>query len=546
MFNGKITRPRPVKYDQDYKIIKSLATSDPIYNLADIGQELIKVFNHYEKINLKKIPENLTNTENQNFDCQNINNNIIYNRNNKTNENQNNDNYNLNFTPKPFNRPDKYILYSSEKQIEVKSQKKEYEFKYADEIFLNLRDNFITIEELENIIIDIDKNAMNDEINKLDEDKARIIVEKKYPNLKEKINWIINHYKERRLTSKKSLLRQKWRKTKKEDKFLKHTFCKIPPKKAYKRNYTDNEYNLKEIEESKILVKNDIMNILDNLLKRENTKKNLFEIENMIFHSQCMEYKNLKISNEYIETFNDIKRRIDIEDEQISHFNLVIDNDMNSQKESKKEEDKVQENDEIGNINILINNNSGIKKELENINNNSIDGEKISTTKNSNPNSLILNNDNHIQNTDNNTTEGNIKKLNFGSEESNIEPEPILHDISLNCLEDEEKDSDDKFRLRIRLNRRNKIVIDRYIQNENDMNPFNDDFNNIVDIYKNYKGIKENYLNAKNFENMFFDFNKYKYGYINNLFNDSCEYINSNCPNSNKEKQFLKKKRELV
>ena len=90
--------------------------------------------------------------------------------------------------------------------------------------------------------------------------------------------------------------------------------------------------------------------------------------------------------------------------------------------------------------------------------------------------------------------------------------------MSLNCLLDnnislneEENNLNNKIikandkknnvRIRIRINRNNQIVIDRYIQQGNDFDPFDDTYNNIFDMYKNYEedeDIDDDKKNKKN------------------------------------------------
>ena len=62
--------------------------------------------------------------------------------------------------------------------------------------------------ELENIIIDLENNVTKDKEEKIDEDKARSIIETKYTNYKNYADSIINHFISRRNTLKNSLLRK--------------------------------------------------------------------------------------------------------------------------------------------------------------------------------------------------------------------------------------------------------------------------------------------------------------------------------------------------
>ena len=62
--------------------------------------------------------------------------------------------------------------------------------------------------ELENIIIDLENNVTKDKEEKIDEDKARSIIETKYTNYKNYADSIINNFISRRNTLKNSLLRK--------------------------------------------------------------------------------------------------------------------------------------------------------------------------------------------------------------------------------------------------------------------------------------------------------------------------------------------------
>jgi hypothetical protein len=72
----------------------------------------------------------------------------------------------------------------------------------------------MTIGELENIIIDLENNVIYNKDDKIDEEKAKNIIETKYSKYKNYADSIINHFKDRRNTMKNSLLRKKWHKDK--------------------------------------------------------------------------------------------------------------------------------------------------------------------------------------------------------------------------------------------------------------------------------------------------------------------------------------------
>ena len=109
------------------------------------------------------------------------------------------------------------------------------------------------------------------------------------------------------------------------------------------------------------------------------------------------------------------------------------------------------------------------------------------------------------------------------------------------------KDKNNKFRVRIRINRSNKISIDRYIELKDDFNPFHDSYNDIINNYKKYDndGTAVNTLEKKNFENLL---NCYNLNRVKNLplvdSDDDSIALNNDIKHfSNSYKQFLKAKR---
>ena len=97
-----------------------------------------------------------------------------------------------------YKRPDSYIIYSSSLKNEINNKRKIYEATEADNIFLNIRENFMGLEELENIMIDLENNCTNEKEEKINEESARKIIEEKYSKYINYIDSIINHFKDRR------------------------------------------------------------------------------------------------------------------------------------------------------------------------------------------------------------------------------------------------------------------------------------------------------------------------------------------------------------
>ena len=101
----------------------------------------------------------------------------------------------------------------------------------------------------------------------------------------------------------------------------------------------------------------------------------------------------------------------------------------------------------------------------------------------------------------------------------------------------------DKYRVRIRINRNKKIVLDRYIQADNSMDPFDDSFNENISTYEKYDpNLTPNSINYNCFENMLKEYYQQKYKIL--------EYITENDDdndiffrNKKSNKRLLNKKR---
>ena len=188
--------------------------------------------------------------------------------------------------------------------------------------------------------------------------------------------------------------------------------------------------------------------------------------------------------------------------------------------------DQIEDGNNLSNENKNPNSNNGD----ENINGNSINGNKKS-----------------------NERKGVYNKNNAKNKNNEIFPILSLNSL-LNCnmnLNEDDinnyiKDKNSNLRVRIRINRCNKITVDRYIQNDNDFNPFNDCYNDVINEYKRYDNITCNYLDNKNFDNLFYSYNFNLAKNLNILYDneDDSNDINNDIKSfSNSYKQFLKLKK---
>ena len=567
-------RPRPIDDHKPYFVIKDLDKAKSNSNkegqteLSNIEKELYKVLDYYDKRKKIEIPKtkiinekNDKNEKNENKNNYNINNNIIYINENNDNTNQNNSPYVLNYKLSEYKRPDNYIIYSSSNKNKIESTKKIYEAKEADKIFLNIHQNFTKIDELENIIIDLENKCTNEKDDKINEENAKKILETKYTNYKSYIDSIINHFKDRRNSIKKSLIRNKWHLNKSTDKYLNTTFRKRERDKIKTRKNNQNkEESLIKISEAEFYCKNNLLQLLNDMANKEMSKKLLLKIDENIFLSECDKIKKTEIPAQRIKENNIIKENIE---KNVKLLNKK--NDTNINKEHKNN-NKINTN--INGVTNIVNNN--------NKNNN---GNAVNNNINNNINkNEEINQGNKVSNENKNQSNNNAENINQGSnsigskktverkvgysknnsKKNNNEIFPLLSLDSLlnnnmNLSEDDEnnyvKNKNNNLRVRIRINRNNKITIDRYIQNKNDFNPFHDCYNDVINEYKKYDNNAYNYLDNKNFENLFNSYNLTKAKNLNILYDSDDDSIDINNENndlkhfSNSYKQFLKLKK---
>jgi len=562
-------RPRPIDDHRSLLIIKDLTQAKLNSNkeeqakLNNIEKELYKVLEHYDKRKKGEIPKSKINNEkndknekNEKIVSCNINNNIVYLKDNNDHVNQNNNDYILNYKLKEFKRPENYIIYSSKKKNEINLNKKIYEAKEADGIFLNIRDNFMSLEELENIIIDLENNAINDKEEKINEEHAREIIETKYSKYNNYIDSIINHFKDRRNSAKKSLIRKKWHLSKSSDKYLSTTFRRRERDKIKTRKNNQNkDESLNKIIDSGKICKNFILPIINEFETKEINNKLLIQIEELSFLSECDKIKKEEIPPNRIKENNIIKENIEKNLKLLKEKELI--NKKNESGENNPNKEYKINNKRINSINgnnIQNNKNNDINV----INNNSPNTNEEETNSGKQTTNETKNNSNEYTNS---IGGSNLNKK--GIERKQVYPKNNLKNknielfptISLDNLKNEnykEKDNNyiqninNNLRVRIRLNRINKVVIDRYIQNNNDFNPFNDSYNDIINDYKKYDNSAYNYLNHNNFENLINSYNFNKTKNLNILYDsedDSVDSLNDIKQFSNTYKQFLKSKR---
>ena len=550
-------RPRPIDDSKQNLIIKDLAEAknnatdkDQENKINDIEKDLYKIIEYFDKKKKNQIPKakiiNEKNDKNENNVNYSVNNNIIYTIEKSNDPNQNNSQYILNCKLTEFRRPESYIIYSSSLQDKLNSQRKIYEATEADKYFLTIRQNFMSLEELENIMTDLENNCTNEKDDKINEDSARNIIEKKYSKYLNYIDSIINHFKDRRMSIKKSLIRKKWHKNKLTDKFLTNTFKRrASDKRQTRKNNQNKGESLEKIKEAKKFCEDYLSLLMNDMSIKETSKKNLLKIEEFIFLSEINKFKKENIPDARIKENKSILKEIE--------------------KNNKKNEENIPKSTN-NQKNISRNpNDSSIASSQSRIKNNiNTNIAQISQNGNNNDNSQINNvniNDQrriHPQSPEN-ANVNNTKKTNNNKNQTRNKND-IFPDVSLNCLlnnnnsinlnEENYNENNNKkknsVRMRIRINRNNQIVIDRYIQNNNDFDPFNDSYNEVFANYRKYDINELEYLTNNNFEKLYNSFNLNKLNELNIFCDSEDEDTNGDIKQfSNSYKQFLKSKRAL-
>ena len=550
-------RPRPIDDSKQNLIIKDLAEAknnatdkDQENKINDIEKDLYKIIEYFDKKKKNQIPKakiiNEKNDKNENNVNYSVNNNIIYTIEKSNDPNQNNSQYILNCKLTEFRRPESYIIYSSSLQDKLNSQRKIYEATEADKYFLTIRQNFMSLEELENIMTDLENNCTNEKDDKINEESARNIIEKKYSKYLNYIDSIINHFKDRRMSIKKSLIRKKWHKNKSTDKFLTNTFKRrASDKRQTRKNNQNKGESLEKIKEAKKFCEDYLSLLMNDMSIKETSKKNLLKIEEFIFLSEINKFKKENIPDARIKENKSILKEIE--------------------KNNKKNEENIPKSTN-NQKNISRNpNDSSIASSQNRIKNNiNTNIAQINQNGNNNDNSQINNiniNDQrkiHPQSPEN-ANINNTKKTNNNKNQTRNKND-IFPDVSLNCLlnnnnsinlnEENYNENNNKkknsVRMRIRINRNNQIVIDRYIQNNNDFDPFNDSYNEVFANYRKYDINELEYLTNNNFEKLYNSFNLNKLNELNIFCDSEDEDTNGDIKQfSNSYKQFLKSKRAL-
>ena len=123
---------------------------------------------------------------------------------------------------------------------------------------------------------------------------------------------------------------------------------------------------------------------------------------------------------------------------------------------------------------------------------------------------------------------------------------PPINLGSFNSLKEKNKivNNNNKYRVRIRLNRIKKLTVDRYIQKEDSMDPFDDAFNEKIMKYQGYDpSLALTSVNYNSFETLIKEYYEQKYKFLSFISDNDEEYDSILKTKKNNNKRMINKKR---
>ena len=476
---------KPFHVIKDIENEKKISSQDKLEMLNKIESDLQKVLRAFDTKKKIQIPQPLINLQN---------NNLKNNNNDKNEKKINNAKPTNNYLDiKEFQRPECYIIYSSKEREEIKP--KDYEAKSPDYLFLEYHDGFMKIEVLEQIISALENSIGKGE--KIPDEMAKKIIEENFSKYKSKSEMIIKYFNSRRNELKKSLLRKYWRLQKSTDKYFTTTFRRREREKMkIRKNNQKKEESFDKVKMARDLCKTHLLSIMNSMTRKEKLNKELMKLDNITFLSKIGSIQNRGIPKECIEQNNIIISFLKKEGINYAETQPKIKEEEGKEKEKEKESVKEKRPKEIERDSI-----GGISKSQEG--------------------SMI-----------------NLQEIVYPPVDLSILQNKNIKENKLN-----KNIVKDKYRVRIRINRNKKIVLDRYIQADNSMDPFDDSFNENISTYEKYDpNLTTNSINYNCFENMLKEYYQQKYKIL--------EYITENDDdndiffrNKKSNKRLLNKKR---
>ena len=482
-------KQRPIDDNESFDVIKDIE-HDKVMTAANkvkAQNDIKKVLHAFDTKKKIQIPKSLNNIS--------INNNNSKNNNFDKNERKKNNpqSTHQSFELSEFKRPDSYIIYSSKEREQLNI--KDYEAKSPDFLFLEYHGDFMKIEELEKIISALENNIGKSE--KIPDEMAKKIIEENFSKYKSESEMIIKYFNDRRSELKKSLLRKYWRVQKSTDKYFTTTFRRRErDKMKIRKNNQKKEESFTKVKMAGDLCQTHLLSIIKSMTDKEMLNRQLIYLDNVAFMSKVSTIQKNKIPKEYVNQNNEILSFM-----KKKGINLV----------------------EIPPPKIEIKNNEEHNAEKIPI--------KVKIPKQE----VLL----------------DLEKLNSNNAENKIISQEIIEPpLDFSSLKDDynNKNNDvininNKYRIRIRLNRNKKISVDRYIQNKDSMDPFDDSYNeNIINYGKYNPNMTLNSLSYNCFENLLKNYYQQKYKFLDYIIENDDDY-DSFFKSKKSNKRLLSKKR---
>ena len=482
-------KQRPIDDNESFDVIKDIE-HDKVMTAANkvkAQNDIKKVLHAFDTKKKIQIPKSLNNIS--------INNNNSKNNNFDKNERKKNNpqSTHQSFELSEFKRPDSYIIYSSKEREQLNI--KDYEAKSPDFLFLEYHGDFMKIEELEKIISALENNIGKSE--KIPDEMAKKIIEENFSKYKSESEMIIKYFNDRRSELKKSLLRKYWRVQKSTDKYFTTTFRRRErDKMKIRKNNQKKEESFTKVKMAGDLCQTHLLSIIKSMTDKEMLNRQLIYLDNVAFMSKVSTIQKNKIPKEYVNQNNEIVSFM-----KKKGINLV----------------------EIPPPKIEIKNNEEHNSEKIPI--------KVKIPKQE----VLL----------------DLEKLNSNNAENKIISQEIIEPpLDFSSLKDDynNKNNDvininNKYRIRIRLNRNKKISVDRYIQNKDSMDPFDDSYNeNIINYGKYNPNMTLNSLSYNCFENLLKNYYQQKYKFLDYIIENDDDY-DSFFKSKKSNKRLLSKKR---
>ena len=483
-------KQRPIDDTEPFYVTKDIEHDKKIASAIKLKVEndIKKVLNAFDNKKKIQIPKSLNNIS--------INNNNSKNNNLDKNERKKNNQQStyINFELSEFKRPDSYIIYSSKEREQLNI--KDYEAKSADFLFLEYHGDFMKIEELEKIISVLENNIGKSE--KIPDEMAKKIIEENFSKYKSESEMIIKYFNDRRSELKKSLLRKYWRLQKSTDKYFTTTFRRRErDKMKIRKNNQKKEESFTKVKMAGDLCQTHLLSIIKSMSEKEILNRQLIYLDNVAFMSKISTIQKNKIPKEYVNQNNEIVSFM-----KKKGINLI---ENPPPKIEIKEEDK---------------------------------GEKIPIKVKIPKQEVLL----------------DLDRLNSPKAENKIISQEIIEPpLDFSSLKSDYNNKNNniininnKYRLRIRMNRNKKISVDRYIQSMNSMDPFDDSYNeNIINYGKYNPNLTLNSLSYNCFENLLKNYYQQKYKFLDYIIEKDDDY-DSFFKSKKSNKRLLSKKRGLT